>query len=286
LACDNQLLTKEEEAMVKFGVGKNMVRSIRFWAQAAGIIVSNGKDGRYLLTSFANGLLGPNGLDPFLEDTRTLWLIHWNLSTNVQNPLLAWDYLLNRWNEPEIVTRDVVKALMKEVLKENDLSPVTLAQHFDCFLHTYVPTRGKKGQIQEDNLDCPLVELDLILKVGERDSEQTPGRREAIYAFRREEKSEITLELFLYCLNSFWRERHPTEATLAFREVAHGHGSPGQIFKLPEENVRERLDSLNRLMSCSYTYTESSALQQVRRTDFQNDLILLKRIYKANERNH
>jgi Protein of unknown function (DUF4007) len=286
LARDSQLLSKEEEAMVQFGVGKNMVRSIRFWAQAAGVIVSNGKDGRYLLTSFANGLLGPNGLDPFLEDTRTLWLIHWNLSTNVQSPLLAWDYLLNRWNEPEIAPRDVVKALAKEVLKENDLSPVTLAQHFDCFLHTYVPTRGKKGQIQEDNLDCPLVELDLIIKVGERDSEQSPGRREAIYAFRREEKPEITPELFLYCLNSFWRERHPTEATLAFREVAHGHGSPGQIFKLPEENVRERLDSLNRLADCGYTYTESSALQQVRRSDFQNDLKLLKRIYKANERNH
>jgi hypothetical protein len=286
LTRDNQLLAKEEEAMVKFGVGKNMVRSIRFWAQAAGIIVSSCKEGRHQLTSFANGLLGPKGLDPFLEDTRTLWLIHWNLATNVQNPLLAWDYLLNRWNEPEIVPMVVIKALTKEVLKEHDLSPITLTQHFDCFLHTYVPTRGRKGQIQEDNLDCPLVELGLIVKVGERDSEQSIGRREAIYAFHREEKPEITPELFLYCLNSFWRERHPTEATLTFREVAHGHGSPGQIFKLPEENVRERLDGLNRLTDGDYSYTESSNLQQVRRTNFQNDLKLLQRIYKADECNH
>jgi hypothetical protein len=287
LPSDSRLLAKEEEAMVHFGVGKNMVRSIRFWAQAAGIIVSNGKDGGYQLTKLANVLLGENGLDPFLEDTRTLWLIHWNLATNIQNPLLAWDYLLNFWHEPEITPTVVTKALQKEALKEQGgLSSVTLIQHFECFLHTYVPTRGRKGQIQEDNLDCPLVELNFIVKVGERDSDQPSGRRETIYAFNREEKSDITPDLFLYCLNSFWRERHPTEGTLSFREVAHGHGSPGQVFKLPEEDVRMRLGGLNRLAGSSFTYTESSNLEQVHRTGFQNDLTLLKRIYKANGRNH
>ena len=287
VARDSRLLAKEEEAMVHFGVGKNMVRSIRFWAQAAGIIVGNGKDGGYQLTKLANVLLGENGLDPFLEDTRTLWLIHWNLATNIQNPLLAWDYLLNFWHEPEITPTVVTKALQKEAHKEQGrLSPVTLIQHFECFLHTYVPTRGRKGQIQEDNLDCPLVELNFIVKVGERDSDQPSGRREAIYAFNREEKSDITPDLFLYCLNSFWRERHPTEGTLSFREVAHGHGSPGQVFKLPEEDVRMRLDGLNRLPGSSFTYTESSNLEQVQRAGFQNDLTLLKRIYKANGRNH
>ena len=42
--------------------------------------------------------------------------------------------------------------------QENRFSAVTLEQHFDTFLHTYVPTRGRKGEVQEDNLDCPLVE--------------------------------------------------------------------------------------------------------------------------------
>ena len=29
---------REDDAMVELGVGKNMVRSIRFWAEAAGVI--------------------------------------------------------------------------------------------------------------------------------------------------------------------------------------------------------------------------------------------------------
>ena len=80
------------------------------------------------------------------------------------------------------------------------------------------------------------------MKVGERGA----GKRETIYSFRREEKPEISLELFSYSLDDFWRKRHNKESTLPLREVAHGHGSPGQIFKLPEEDVRGRLDLLSR----------------------------------------
>jgi hypothetical protein len=284
---DEHLFSDEERAMVKLGVGKNMVRSIRFWAQSSDIAISNGKGSGHCLTKFATSLLGDKGLDRFLEDTRTLWLLHWKLATNISAPLLAWDYLLNHWQEPEIVTSNVVKALRKETLKQGErLSLATVSQHFEAFLHTYVPTRGRKGLVQEDNLDCPLVELALIVKVGEREIDQSSGRREVIFAFRREEKPEISPELFLYCLTSFWRERHTTEETLSFREVAHGHGSPGQIFKLPEDDVRVRLDAFNQLPSAGFTYSESSNLQQVKRTNFQDEIELLKRIYKPHARNH
>jgi hypothetical protein len=80
----------EDSAIVELGVGKNMVRAIRFWVQAAGIAAS-AKDG-YELTTFGKELLSGGGYDPFLEDIRTLWLIHWNLSTDTTNPLFAWDY--------------------------------------------------------------------------------------------------------------------------------------------------------------------------------------------------
>ena len=204
--------------MVVLGLGKNMVRSARFWALAADVIASARTE--YAVTEFGNALLDERGLDPFLEDIRTLWLIHWNLSTDVQNPLLAWDYLLNRCQEPELVRSAVLKALQKEAEKQqSDFSLVTLEQHFDAFLHTYVPTRGRKGEVQEDNLDCPLVELELIVRVGEREMDRSAGKREPIYSFRREEKPDITPELFVYCLNDFWQKCHAAEGTLPLREV-------------------------------------------------------------------
>jgi len=269
--------------MVDLGVGKNMVRSIRFWSQAADVISPERSRSGYSLTAVGSEVLGDEGGDQFLEDVRTLWLIHWNLSTNVENPLLAWDYLLNR-AEPEIIPSVVIAELEKEATKyEEKLSTATLSQHFEAFLHTYVPTRGRKGEIQEDNLDCPLVELELLVKVGDRETNPLIGRREPIYAFRREEKPEITSELFAYCVADFWKKRHEKELTLSFREVAHGHGSPGQIFKLAEEDVRIRLEELSGQKNAWLTYKESATLQQLHRRQIPDQIKLLKQLYSPHE---
>src|SRR6266540_5289965 len=101
LTANPRIFGNEEEAIVAMGVGKNMVRAIRFWVQTTGI-ASALKDGGYSITDFGEALLKQGGFDPFLEDKRTLWLIHWKLSTQYSEPLFAWDYLLNKWRHQEI----------------------------------------------------------------------------------------------------------------------------------------------------------------------------------------
>lgn len=284
LDADSRLFADEERAMVDLGVGKNMVRSIRFWSLATGMAVTESKGAGATLTDLATTLLGKRGLDPYLEDRRTLWLLHWKLATNVQNPLLAWDYLLNRWQEPEFTPSTAIKALEKVASAQSDrVSRATLEQHFDAFLHTYVPTRGRKGDVQEDNLDCPLVELQLIVKAGDREIDRSSGKREPIYVFRREEKPDITPELFVYCLDEFWRNRHVSEKTLPLREVAHGHGSPGQVFKLAEDDVRTRIEAIDRASDGLFSYSESASLQQIQKTRDAKPQVLLKGIYSAEE---
>jgi len=277
ITADPRVFADEDRAMISLGVGKNMVRAIRFWAQVAGL-ADGAVDGSYRMTSFGQAVFGKDGFDPFLEDIRTLWLIHWRLATNVDEPLFAWDYLLNRWQHPEISRAGVLRVFQQEAERlERKLSRVTLEQHFDTFLHSYVPTRSRKGDIQEDNLDCPLVELELIQKVGERKADRA-GRREPIYAFRREQKPDITPELFVYCLDDFWRERRRTEQTLTFRDLSVAHGSPGQVFKLPESDLRERLERLETDSDGSFCYRESAATQQVVRTG-ETDKDFLSAIY-------
>lgn len=278
---DPRAFVDEEKAMVTLGVGKNMVRAMRFWVLIMNIVMPY-QEGGYTATEFGRKLLAEDGFDPYLEDIRTLWLIHWQLSTQIDEPLFAWDYMLNRWQHPEINRTEVLKVFRKEVERqERRLSDVTLEQHFDVFLHTYVPTRSRKGDIQEDNLDSPLVELDLIQKVGERKLDGT-GKRETVYAFRRESKLEITSELFIFCLHDFWIKRHPHEKTLTFREVSVGHGSPGQIFKLPEKDIRERLETLETDSCGAFRYIESASQQQITRQDSLN-VDLLATVYKSEE---
>lgn len=225
--------------MVRLGVGKNMVRSIRFWVEVMGVAEPQ-PDRTLRPTKFGQAIFADDGFDPFLEDMRTLWLLHWNLAARVQGPLFAWDFLLFKWTYPELTRSEVLVAFMRESQRINlPHSEVTLGQHLDVFLHTYTSIRGAKDTI-EDSLDCPLADLELLQVVGERRVDGS-GRREPVYAFRREAKPEITTAIFEFCLDDYW-QRHAGEATLTYREVATTPGSIGQVFKLPEDDIRARLD--------------------------------------------
>ena len=229
-----------EQAMVRLGVGKNMVRSIRFWVEVTGVATPQ-RDKTLAPTRFGKAIFDDAGFDPYLEDERTLWLLHWNIGSRVEDPLFAWDFLLHKWPFAEMTRSEALAAFEGESRRLNTShSAVTLGQHLDVFLHTYVATSGSLGP-REEALDCPLAELELIQSVGERRVDGS-GRREPVYAFRREAKPEITTALFEYCLDDYWQRRHPGEATLTYRDVAIAPGGIGQLFKLPEDDVRARLD--------------------------------------------
>lgn len=265
---DHTAFSDDERAMIRLGVGKNMVRAVRFWMVEMSVAVKHAGGG-YEPSGFAKAIFNrKKGIDPFLEDIRTLWLLHWKLSTHsVQEPLLAWDFLINQWQSHDISPSSVLQSLRRAADKESrPPSDVTLEQHFDTFLHTYVPTRSRKGEIQEDNLDCPLVELEFIHPVGERRIDGT-GKREVIYAFRMEDKPDITPEMFAFALDDFWTTRRSTERTLTFKDITFGHGSPGQIFKLPEWAVRQRLEVISSDSSGPFRYIESATQQQISRRD-------------------
>jgi hypothetical protein len=65
-----------------------------------------------------------------------------------------------------------------------------------------------------------------------------------VYSFRREPKPEVSDLLFAFCISEFWENFRPGEKSLTLREVALAPCSPGQVFKLPEDDVRVRLERL------------------------------------------
>lgn len=273
--------------MVELGVGKNMVRAIRFWAEAAGVIEPC-EDGHVPTDFGAQMFLGTHnedndtfeeGYDPFLEDIKTLWLLHWKLATNIENPIFAWDFLLSRFQEPELTASSVFDAVKKATISlDKALSDTTLEQQFEIFLHSYVPTRGRKGEVREDNLDCPLIELGLLDQVGHRPGKRNAGRPEPIYVFRREPKPEISPMLFAFCVDEFWRLRHPGEKTLSFQLLASGNGSPGQVFKLPEDDIHRRAESLSVDTDGFFDFRESASISSLIRKN-HNETIQLSAIY-------
>lgn len=97
--------------MVELGVGKNMVNSIRFWVTVMGVAIPKQRTRIFDLTDFGRRVLGQGGYDPYLEDLRTLWLLHWHMSSRAKEPLFAWHFLFSRWSYPELTRTDALSAL-------------------------------------------------------------------------------------------------------------------------------------------------------------------------------
>lgn len=240
LKVDSSALVNDEQSMVKLGVGKNMVNSIRFWIEVMGVATPRGQR-VFEPTVFGERVFSDEGFDPFLEDTRTLWLLHWHMSSRRTDPIFAWNFLLNHWPYPEFTRHEALLAFKREGEKLGYAhSLATLGQHLDVFLHTYVPSRAKTAV--EESLDGPLVELALLEQAGQRRAGLI-GPAEPVYVFRREAKPEITKEVFEYCLNNYWSQWHGAEKTLTFRDIAVTECSIGQVFKLPEDDLRARLEA-------------------------------------------
>ncbi len=76
---DNNGNFNDEDAVVRLGVGKNMVSSIKFWMKAFGLVKEDNR-----VDDIADYLLDDDkGVDPYFEDMGTLWLLHFLLVQNL-----------------------------------------------------------------------------------------------------------------------------------------------------------------------------------------------------------
>jgi len=255
------LFKDEDAAMVRLGVGKNMVRSAKFWAEAAQIIEEIPTGHR--VTSFGTRLLGYEGHDAYLERLQTLWLLHWKIATNPFRPIFHWTQMLSHWHRAEFGEAEANAFLERGLSPEQaKRSKRTLSDGLKVFINSYVPSKGRKGEIAEDNLDCPLTELDLIQVVGERLT--TDNHREKIYSFNKEPKPAITSALLAYCIDEFWRNSlYADDESLGFRPISTGENSPGQVFKLPEASIRALLESISTTTQGAISFEESQSMQQL-----------------------
>lgn len=256
LAADPDLFVDDELAMTELGVGKNMVRSLKFWVEVLEIARPEGRSRRMQLTEFGRALLGEDGHDPYLEDPQTLWLLHWTVASRRDAPLFAWDFLLSHWTFPEFTRTEALTAITLASRRLGEAhSDVTLAQHLDVFLHSYVSGRSQ-GVGLEDSLDGPFVNLQLITPLGERRNDS--GRWEQVYGFRRDAKPEIGDALFDLCVSDYWERFFSEDDILTLRQLAFGPGSPGQVFKLSEDDVRTRLEAGSAQADAAYAFQPSA----------------------------
>ena len=234
---DPAALSDDDTSMLELGLGKNMVRSLRFWLEAFGVARS-GPDG-WSLFPFGETVLGPDGRDQFIERSETQWLLHWRLATAVEHPLFAWRHVFHRRIRPDFTRSELLVEMQQEGARDGyDHSEVTLLQHIDALLHSYVG--GGPASSPEDALDGPMVDLRLIRTEGRRRG--IGARSETVYALSRTSIDVIGGAVVDYAIEDFWARRRKGESIVTFRDLAYAEGSPGATLRLADDDLRDHLE--------------------------------------------
>jgi hypothetical protein len=262
---------QRDDATTILGVGKNMVRSIRHWCLTAGVLAES-RDGGATLRPTALGtlLLADDGLDPYLEDSATLWLLHWQIASN-RARATTWYWVFSHFHEPEFTREALTSELFRwtQTLPGKQVAETSLKRDVEVFLRTYVPSRQSRHDVAEDSLDCPLVELGLIIQ---------PGSGQ-VYQFRRGAQRGLPDGILLYAVLCFWEAFSPTAETLALHDLARQPGSPGRLFKIDESFLAERMESVEKRTAGCLTYGETAGLRQLYRRKKPDAMQILAEAY-------
>lgn len=254
---NNKNIFSESAAIAHFGVGKNMVAAIRFWAQVAGILTTDGKDVR--TTEFGQQLLGPNGHDPYLESVSSLWKIHWDIASSPRHTATYW--LFNVFNEPNFDRDTVLRRLIEFIDQRGWKRPTekTLLNDISVLLANYVPSVPKRGP-NEEAFNSPLTELGLIRR-----------RSSGKFGMNLGRKPNLSNGVFLYGVCDFW-ERTSSANTLSVQSMLLEPGSPGRVFVLEEDELIERLTDVADMTDGLISWSETAGLKQLlRQREFPQD---------------
>lgn len=227
---DAALFADDDAAIARLGIGKNMVRSLRFWGDALGLIETDGRLVR--LTPFARLLFDPvEGRDRYLERTDTLWRLHWRLTTHAR--LGAWQVAFAELSEPEVTRRHLLALVRQRAARtRGEFSASTLQAHVSILLQTYAGM--EEGEtVVEDTLGCPLQELRLF-RIGNAGGEPT-------IKIERGAKAGLGTGAFAEALADHWKRAAPGSQVISLRSLLLDRGGPGRVFKLDEAALHERV---------------------------------------------
>ena len=131
----------ELDAVDNIGVGRVMVKAMRYWSSAMGLAeeIKNQQGVISNLTNLGNIIAA---CDPFCQDKGTLWLLHRNLATN-EAQATAWYWAFNVYNSKSFSKDDFCSAFYSYVQRAGgNYQKNAVDKEFDCFKNTYVSDKA------------------------------------------------------------------------------------------------------------------------------------------------
>ncbi len=236
----------DEDAVVKLGVGKNMVSAIRYWLKAFNII-----DNKDNPTEFGIKLLdNENGYDPFLEDEASLWLLHYQLvKTGIAS---TYSIIFNEFRKEKLLfnKETFVNYLKrrKETEPSINFNDNTVADDFVVFVKMYQSSEMSKDV--EDAFSGILSEIELLRTIGKGKDEQ--------YQLENSERDKLPESVLLYSILDNTKYGN----SISLNSLEFDNNSPASIFALNRSGLTNKISEIV-TENKNITFTDNAGIKEL-----------------------
>lgn len=270
---DNPYLFSDPYPGDALGVGHNMVAAIRYWLEATRLAraerqMRDGRNAVRLTWTPLAELLHEH--DPYFEDDGTLWVLHYELATNLAEAP-TWYWFFNRFGSRHFTAELAVGDLDRWVAAElgRRVSPATLERDLRCLVRTYARADAASERAEE-SYECPFARLGLL--------EALPLTRS--YRLLSPEPDDLGTLLVAYALvrmadsTPLWRRE------ISLRDALYESGSPGRLYLLDAEALYAHLLRLEAEHGDLLTFSRTAGLNVIT-LRVSEPLLVLRRYYES-----
>lgn len=228
---DNLFYLDKKEQTDILGIGSNMTNALKYWIEVLNLAVYNREDSRskHIFTDFGNLVWQ---YDRFIQETDTLWLLHYYLVTNKEKAT-AWYWLFNEYNVDEFSEDDFFRNINQYVKNEMKVAEKSLKDDYKCILKTYV----SKPEEPESNVYSPLSELGIIKETKQKN----------VFEFSNMKKTVASNILFYVILDQYYKSEYQNNSKeINIDRLLNDNNNIGKVFKLNWLEINEHLDILNK----------------------------------------
>lgn len=245
------------DAVIELGVGKNMVSSIRYWLRAF-MLTSYDQ-----LTPIADYIFNDeNGVDPFIEDLGTLWLLHYLLVTGGEATLYNWFFLRLQKERKEFNRHQVVNTVRRYMVEADKIKAFnenTIKKDVAVLIQNYVEPSKARSFEEYTSL---LLDLNLL---------RTPDEGKS-YQFNLEGKRQLPLEIYLYAIEK-WKGDIQSVDFSTLQDI-------GLVFCLSDMETIAMLQKASETYSDLMHYSDVAGIRQLQFTKVVTPQYFLDLYYK------
>ena len=235
------------ESVVQLGVGKNMTTAIKFWLRAFNIISEDDITNRF-------GAYLMEGKDPYLEDSASLWLLHYMIIRS-ERVFTFYSFFNQFLKEKHEFTKQHLVAFLKRKTQEQGFkhfSDKTYEADVNVFLRTYLRSQDSRADVEDETANL-LVELNLIRPFDRVALDAKTGTQ--WFRVNRADRDELPNEILVFAILDAYGDK---VQSISFKQLLEGSNSPGNIFCLTEKSLEERLLGLEQSYPNDFNYNETA----------------------------